>query len=379
MAREVIADVDFGDETLNSTLARIRGNIGGLETQTVKTANVFTNRMFNMRTAAMAFLGGFTVAGAIVAIKNFIEFAAKGDPAFKSMATSSTVMQNSLAEAVRSMPGFHAAIVGIDKLFQHIAAGGKLFKALMTLDSGNSWEIYKQALIDVKKEQEALLHPASQIAEMYRVSWADINQAGKDAWQTWKNFHDIVNESSSIIVEDLDPIITQLDLLQEKLALVQEVGASVGQELAQAFLEGGVSLREALAQVLKQVAIALFVKAGEYFALGLAALTPWGAATLGPAPLYFKAAGAFAAAGAAVGAFGIGVGGRGAARSGGGASAGASATALGGGGTSQTIYLTIEGNATHDLIDQAIDLISTRLRDGVSGGNFNGQLVRTYG
>jgi len=50
--------------------------------------------------------------------------------------------------------------------------------------------------------------------------------------------------------------------------------------------------------------------------------------------------------------------------------------AVAGGGNSQTINVTVEGNATEDTVDAIIDAISTRLKDGVSGGNFNGQLAR---
>lgn len=335
MAREVIADIDF-DNTGSVRLRGLEGDLGGLQSQTEKTANVFTHRMFNMRTAAMAFLGGFTVAGAILVFKGFVEDVAQGNKHFKELAASGKVFYETILGIVKDSPILSALFENIGKFIIIAASQLKVmathWKEFFTGALGDkefSRMVDEQIQKLIKRRNELMAPVKPQFLTVMTASWAEFNDAGKDAWKTWTNFRDLMNENSKIIVEDLAPIIDHLDLLQEKLALVQEVGSAVGQALAQAFLEGGESLREALAKVLKQVAMSLFIKAGEYFALGLAALTPWGAATLGPAPMYFKAAGAFAAAGAAVGAFGIGVGGRGAAHSGAGGASGQAATAGG--------------------------------------------------
>lgn len=100
MAREVIADIDF-DQSGVVTLGRVGQSMGGLESQTIRTANVFTARMFNMRAAAMALIGSFSVAGIILGLKSLITNIVQGDSAFKDFQLSAKGVADEFARLAR--------------------------------------------------------------------------------------------------------------------------------------------------------------------------------------------------------------------------------------------------------------------------------------
>lgn len=87
MAREVIADIDFGTSGTVS-LGNLGQGLKGLESQTVRTANVFTQRMFSMRMAATALIGSFSLAGVILGLKSFVIEIIKADAAFSAFSKS---------------------------------------------------------------------------------------------------------------------------------------------------------------------------------------------------------------------------------------------------------------------------------------------------
>lgn len=90
----------------------------------------------------------------------------------------------------------------------------------------------------------------------------------------------------------------------------QTLGA-VTEMMAQGFAQAGAAMLTAavaggkanvtFAAVARQLAMSCFAQALYETALGIAALTPWGMKLYGPAPLHFKAAATFAAAGTAAG------------------------------------------------------------------------------
>ena len=92
-----------------AALGRVGGQVKQLESTIAGGAshmNAFEHRMFSMREAAGAFLGVFTLGGAILTFKNFLEEVAKGDSAFgnftESIKTANGQLQNMVAPFVHA-------------------------------------------------------------------------------------------------------------------------------------------------------------------------------------------------------------------------------------------------------------------------------------
>jgi len=157
----------------------------------------------------------------------------------------------------------------------------------------------------------------------------------------------------------------------------QQLGTSMGQTLAQGIFEGGLTLKNALAGILRDLARLAIVKALESTAVGILASTPWGQVSgLGdPAP-YFIAAGVWGEIAGIATAAALAVGGRGslAGRSGGSGGAGGggfSAPAVAGSGMNQTINIVIEGPIdSEQRVRDITSQIAAALRSGSAGGSF---------
>ena len=76
-----------------------------LSGSTTRTSNVFAARMLNMRSAAQAFLGAFTIAGAVFALKNFAEAAIRANADFGKFASSFSKFNADLLAVIGNLPG----------------------------------------------------------------------------------------------------------------------------------------------------------------------------------------------------------------------------------------------------------------------------------
>jgi hypothetical protein len=91
-------------------LQRKTEDVGRAVARQARPLDVLTRQMFSLRSAAVALLGGFTLAGGIRSIAQFVGEAVRGTPEFKAWEASTTVLKNSLLEAVQTIPGFRAGI-----------------------------------------------------------------------------------------------------------------------------------------------------------------------------------------------------------------------------------------------------------------------------
>jgi len=76
-----------------------------LSGSTTRTSNVFAARMLNMRSAAQAFLGGFTIAGAVFALKNFAEAAIRANADFGKFTSTFSKFNADLLAVIGNLPG----------------------------------------------------------------------------------------------------------------------------------------------------------------------------------------------------------------------------------------------------------------------------------
>jgi hypothetical protein len=131
---------------------------------------------------------------------------------------------------------------------------------------------------------------------------------------------------------------------QAKFETFQAVVSGVADAISQAFLEGGVTLKQAVVDILKTLT-RLFITYGvAFFALGVVASTPWGA-FLGNPTQFFLASGKMFLAAAIAGAAAIALGGRG---GGGGREGGGRAPELGAPGGSTRggpqVFIQVDGS-----------------------------------
>lgn len=108
--RVVIATLDVDESGAVRSVKAVEQQIGSLEKQTKGTADIFMARMTNMRSAAAAFLGTFTIAGGILAFKSFVTslFEAQGN--FKAFADSADKTQKSIFRLVGDVLGLNQAL-----------------------------------------------------------------------------------------------------------------------------------------------------------------------------------------------------------------------------------------------------------------------------
>lgn len=159
---------------------------------------------------------------------------------------------------------------------------------------------------------------------------------------------------------------------QAKWEAFQTALAAVANEISQAFLEGGVTMKQAIVEILKSLARLLITYAVTFTALGIAASTPWGAAFLGPPMPYFKAAATFAVGAVLAGGAARALSGGGGGREGGGGSRNAgglgSPAAGGRGGPNVTVVVqgSLLGSDPNELARSIAKLISTAQADGAA-------------
>jgi hypothetical protein len=108
--RVVIAQISIDERGAVSALQNTTQQTRQLEAQTRTTADVFTSRMFSMRSAAQALLGSFTVAGGIYALQGLVREAIRADDRFLSLRVSAENVKTALGQALVSILGMNQAL-----------------------------------------------------------------------------------------------------------------------------------------------------------------------------------------------------------------------------------------------------------------------------
>lgn len=410
--RVVLASVELDDLPALSSQERLRRGFTVLEggaSQTARTMSrdwqntgrvfdtsgtTITNRMFSMRTAAVALLGSFTVAGVILGMKRLVEEAAKGDEAFKSMSISAGQFHEQLLKSIRALPGFHEALVAIDGTLLRMAATARVFQQLMTgTGTLDLVKAFSAALGQLQQEHAARL---AELGVMWSTGLRDVEFYWDEVTGRYisatATFRDVTTESGRIIEENIAageqwgemasrvfPSI--VDRLNETGGAFQSLEQAAGTAFAAILAGQDIDLSGFVHTVLASISAQAATKAIFEFAEGLAASARYAAsygfdAAAGVAAgLHYRAAAQYlaVAAVAGLGARAVGGGGgRGRENAGGIYGAPQSQPSR-----SQTINVTIEGNVDSDeRVRTIVEQISRALRDGASGGNFNDQLAR---
>jgi hypothetical protein len=423
--RVVIAQLVIDEKGAVAAIDKTTAAQTRLARETNTTASAFTARMFSMRQAAQAFLGGFTLAGAIVGMKNFTEGIAKTDTAYQQFTESVKTSTRAVQDFFR--PFVHAALIetanGINTLgkafgtffgtfksgYDSLGAKGKAaFWTLTAMLGGVMGAGAAKSVLgmggDTRLEDEAGIYgpPGPQgygqfkpynptggiryapmavkleqppnLADTVRDMslMAPLAEKIGTGWETTAEAMQKVKET------DLGPLMSdtlELDQSMERLGdsltkaglkfdLITGAALLFAQEFGQAIAEGGISFRKFMADMLMFVGQTLLA----WGALGLVT------AYFGYGPGLKASAIAFAAGAAAMAAARVIGGGREHAGAGG---AGASAAAGGGGGGHSTsVNVSLEGahifGANPDDLARWLTVkIQKALGDGAGGGDIN--------
>lgn len=425
--RVVLATLDFDERGALRGVKAVEQSIGSLQRQTDTTAGAFTQRMFSMRSAAQAFLGGFTLAGAIVGLKNFTTEIAKTDTAFLQFSESVKTANRAVQDFFR--PFVHEALLmaanGINAIgsafgqffatfksgYDALGAKGKAaFWTLTALLGGKTGSGFAKSMLgmggDTRAEAPGDLYgpfgpgygpqrpdtrydlegrpfaPAAQrIDEGVNIKeFGYIDELRRKIDElTGSKLH--LDEALAAMPEGLKDYITTgaeeaTPALRDLTAEFEAATAGAqafGSAMASAMFQAGTSLKEAMGDAMMSLAQTMTAYALASLAIGAIASTPWGFAIFGPPAQYFHAAAVFgvAAAGAFAAASALG------ARRGGGAvgssagAAGGAAAAAPGGGNNYSIYVTVEGSSNPEMFGRRAALsIKRALADGAAGGSF---------
>lgn len=120
--RVVIATLDIDEQGAVRSVKAVEQQVGSLEKQTRTTADVFTARMFNMKNAATAFLGTFTIAGGVLAFKSFLTSIVESQENFKRFSETAAATQKSLFKMVGDMTGLNQALGDMATILERINA-----------------------------------------------------------------------------------------------------------------------------------------------------------------------------------------------------------------------------------------------------------------
>jgi len=106
--RVVIATLDIDESGAVRSVKAVEQQIGSLAKNTKVNADVFTRHMFNMRSAATAFLGAFSLAGIAYGFKSFIDSVYRASPQFDEF---SRALDRVTASTVR----LYGSALGVDR------------------------------------------------------------------------------------------------------------------------------------------------------------------------------------------------------------------------------------------------------------------------
>lgn len=146
-----VAELYVGDDGIVRAVKSSETAIRGLEKQTKGTADVFTARMFNMRTAAQAFLGTFTLAGGILAFKSFVTSVFEAQENFKAFAASTEKTQKSMFRLVGDVLGLNKALADTSAILDAINAKSEASRG------GQDWGVLGKILLGVTNPGRVLL------------------------------------------------------------------------------------------------------------------------------------------------------------------------------------------------------------------------------
>ena len=414
--RVVIAQLVIDETGVVRAIQQTKEQVDGLGKQTKTTADVFTARMFNMRSAAVAFLGVFTAAGVVYGLRNLAAEALKANTAFAPMASSWERFSTSLKLSLSYMPGVTGAlnamgaaaakpertIAGIVGALNNLSPkamtalliiGRALDAAAPGSQTGGAsaesrpWE--RLGFLDVPAKPGAKRQTVEAFRDMGIVDeWeralALVDQANEmwatnpiydflipddDAMRRWEDSLSLADEQSAAwermglaILASKKSFDTMWDT--DKFNALAGALQSVGFALSEMIATGG-NARELFSGVLRSLSAAMFIKSAEYVAYAIAASTGIGAATLAGTPTQFlRAAAKFAAVGAIAGVAARASGG------GGGQAAGFSqSTPLAGSQpVAPQVTIILEGTLSDARVRDITGGVLKSIQDGVSGG-----------
>lgn len=277
--RVVVAEISIDETGAVRAIKNVQDSVGGtsrtfegFDRQTLATSNAFTHRMFSMRSAAVAFLGGFTLAGVILGLKNLITEAVKSDVGFKSLAASAKVFHETIVDIIHDLPGFSTIVEHFGDIMLGFAAefkvlfSGQGIKALMNdllNDTDTFLKLFTAKLAQLKKERDNLvggsfIHPDVLVSLN---QWQALLQSDLVATREWVE----AQREAKLVTEENLPLIETfkhrwLDTLRELKAQLKDtkiwtdlLSASLAVALTSGAEEGGLTFKKVLASMLEAV------------------------------------------------------------------------------------------------------------------------------
>lgn len=368
----VLAELTVDSRGVVTGVAQATSAISGFDRKLTETGqsagrttaplDAITHRMLNLRSAAVALVGSFSLAGIIFGLKNLAESIVKSDEAFKDLSISASHVKDEFFAVSRNALGVHEglqeATTWADRFAgalhairraqeEHPAAaamaregfiGAVLFGipgasgiAAGIRSIGSAWDtVFAE---DIAAAKEGAPTPAQRVPETFpgrlgkssvilpplarrlpdvqfsdelRDTWTDMAQPVLEIGQGWETAADAIDriQESDIkgMADQFHDMSVGLELLVDSLSAV---GAVIGTMVA-----NGGNAKELFADVMKGLAVSMWARSLEYVAYGIASSTGIGAVSLQGTPAqFFAAAAKFAAAGTAAGLLGRTLGG----------------------------------------------------------------------
>lgn len=148
-------------------------------------------------------------------------------------------------------------------------------------------QFYAEAVSNIMNEMEALGFSTGEINSRLREFGIEVVQAA--------------NQTPTFL-QSLAELLEGMNTAQTAAQMMVQTFQALGNAIATALLDSGVTMRQAVVEVLKQLARMAIIYALMFTAAGIVASTGYGAAILGGSPAqFFKAAAAFAAVAVAAG------------------------------------------------------------------------------
>jgi hypothetical protein len=415
--RIVIARLEVQEDGAVRAIQSTQQSIGSLERQTKQSADVITQRLFNARTAAAAFLGTFTAAGAVMAFKSFVTEVFKAQSGFKAFSADADNAKRQVLLLAGDVFHVNDALGGMSAWLERISGSIALFRSSGNADKAGVLWSYLFGATQIGQMMQ-LLGLAGQVIdkaapglrgagkEPYIPRAVKLDQppnladtvrgfADEQAWQlapgpwmipegdvreqtrAWLNLNEVMTEYGRIVEEDVIGPTAQLqfemDAAAERLNFWQSTITAGMSLIGNAIADQGMTARKAVGALLETMSQVAFMFAAVHFAAAVGATTGLGAALTGGTPsMHAKSAAKWAAVGALTAVAASHFGGEG------GSSAGAAA-----GDVSQqslapqtrpvNVTLVIEGHVIGDdaFVRGITNKIKKSLADGSAGGSFS--------
>jgi len=155
--RVTVATLTIDEQGAVRSVNNLVGAEKKLDAQTKTTSDAFTARMFNMRSAAAAFLGGFTLAGAIFQLRELATAVITSSDAWAAYSKSADAAGKRTANLLADLLGITAALEGTTPWLNRLERlagvakgqnyqGPTAFGIIGTLLWGSNYNLFKQAL-----------------------------------------------------------------------------------------------------------------------------------------------------------------------------------------------------------------------------------------